>query len=115
MEHGVAVDAVVLCVAASRSAHPSVEVALLTEQVAEVLGYDKGLALEECLGYLSVPNQFVGVGRWVVVSASAMFANIGADLEPCGKPEEHLPSIAELPSVEIIVGLQLVTSVLIVE
>ena len=47
VQHDVGVDAVVVRVAPGCGIHPSVEVALLPENVVEVEGYDKRLVLEE--------------------------------------------------------------------
>ena len=81
VQHGITIDAVVLRIAAPRCAHPSLKVALLSEQVVKVERYDECLALEERLGYLSVPYQFIGVRGRIVVTASTMFAKVSAYLE----------------------------------
>ena len=62
MEHGVAVNAVVAGIATTVGVDPALVVRLLTQQVVEVQGYDKGLALEEGFGHLTVPDELVCVG-----------------------------------------------------
>ena len=113
MEHGIGVDAVVLGIATGVSVNPTLEVALLLEQVVEIECHDEGLALEEGLGDLSVPDEFVGVHRRVVISPTAVFADVGADLEPCRQTQQDLSAVAELPGIEVGIGLQLVACVLV--
>lgn len=77
MKHGIAVDAVVAGVAAPVGIHPSLVVALLPQEVVEVKRHDEGLALEERLRYLTVPDEFVGIRGGVVVTSSAILMQIG--------------------------------------
>lgn len=115
MEHGIGVDAVVLCVAAAGGIHPAFVIALLPEQVVEIEGYDKSLAFQETLGELTIPYKLVGVHRRVVISSTAVFVDVCAEFKTKRKSQEQLTAIAEPPSVEVGIGLQLVTCMLIVE
>ena len=115
MKHGIGVDTVVLGIATGVGVDPTLEVALLLEQVVEIECHDEGLALEEGLGDLSVPDEFVGVHRRVVISPTAVFADVGADLEPCRQTQQDLSAVAELPRIEVGIGLQLVACVLVVD
>ena len=77
MKHGVGVDAVVAGVAAPVGIDPTFIVALLSEKVVEVERHNQRLALEERLGELSIPDELVGVARWVIVATAAVFMQIG--------------------------------------
>ena len=114
VEHGVAVDAVVAGVAAAGGTDPTLVVRLLAEEVVEIEGDDERLVAEERLRYLAVPEQFVGVRRWVIVASSAALVDVAADLETEGQSDEELSAIVELPRVEVGRRLQLVARVLVV-
>lgn len=114
MQHRVGVDAVVTGIASAGCSHPSLVVALLLQEVIEIERHHEGFASEECLGYLTVPDKLVRVHRWVIISPSAMLTQVGAELETQGETNEHLTTIAELPGVEVGIGLQFVAGMLIV-
>lgn len=63
---------------------------------------------------MSVPDQLVGVRRWVVISAAAVLVQIRADLKALRQAEQHLAAEVELPRVEVGIGLQLVARMLVV-
>ena len=63
---------------------------------------------------MSVPDQLIGVRRWVVVSAAAVLVQIRADLKALRQAEQHLAAEVELPRIEVGIGLQLVARMLIV-
>ena len=115
MEHSVAVDTVVAGVAAAGGADPPLVVGLLAEEVVDVEGHDEGLALEEGFRQLAVPDELVGVHRRVVVAPTAVLAQVAAQLEAHGQAQQELSAVAELPGVEVGIGLQLVAGVLIVD
>lgn len=71
-EHGVAVDAVCLGIAAAVGIGSAVDIALLLEDVEHLERYGKRFATQETMTNLHVPNQFVGVERGVGISSSAM-------------------------------------------
>ena len=115
MEHGIAVDAVIPCIATLEGVDGTAEVALLVQQVVELEQHGEGLALEEALRYLSVPYQLVGVHRVVVISTAAAFGDIGRECRTPGGIEAERGSIAELPCIEVALALQLVAAVHIVD
>lgn len=71
-EHGVAVDAVCLGIAAAVGIGCTVDIALLLEDVEHLERNGKRFATQETMTNLHVPNQFVGVERGVGISSSAM-------------------------------------------
>ena len=105
MEHCIAVDAVVLGVAAACGIDPPLIVALLSKQVVEVKRNNERLVTQESLGHLSVPDEFVSVHGVVVISSPTSLMKVAADLESCRQSEEELSAIVELPSIEIGIGL----------
>ena len=81
VQHGVRVDAVIPCITTTGSTYPTFIVALLSQQVVEVQRHNQRLALQEGLGYLTVPYQFVGVRRRIVITPSATLMQITAHLD----------------------------------
>ena len=108
VEHGIGIDAVILRIAAPRSIHPALVVALLTQQVVEVQGHDERFVLEERLRQLSVPDEFVGIHRGVVIASATTLMEIAAQLKVPGQAHQELPTIVELPGVKIRSRLKLI-------
>ena len=80
------------------------------QDVVELESDGERLALEEALGQLSVPDQFVGVHRRVAVAAAARHIEIGRQLHAprqlCGGVE----SVGEVPRILITLRLELVAT-----
>ena len=115
MQHGVAVDAVILDVAALRGVDGSAEVALVVENVVKLQHHRQRLALEEALCYLRVPHQLVRVHRLVAVAASAVLVQVGAEAHAPRRVYRERAAIGKLPCVEVGLALQLVARVGVVE
>ena len=57
---------------------------------------------------LRIPYQFVGVQRFVAVSASAVLMHIGSQLHPPRQCNVYRTSVSKLPGVEVVLQLQLI-------
>ena len=77
------------------------------QDVVELERDGKGVTLEETLGKLCVPDQFVGVHRVVGITATALHVQVRGERGAPGSRDTDHATIGELPGVEVIIGLQL--------
>ena len=77
VEHGVAVNTVILGVAALHGVDGAAEVALLVQDVIKLQRHGKGVVLKEALAKLRVPYQLVCVHRSVAITAAAVLMKVG--------------------------------------
>ena len=111
VEHGEAVDAVILRVAAAHCRHCAAEIALVCEDVIELQRDGEGFALEEALRHLCVPHEFVGVHGVVAVAAPAVLVKVGGEGGAPGTGDVHCAAVGKLPCVEVCGLLKVVARV----
>ena len=108
MQHGIAVDAIILGVGALIGVDRTREVALLAQQIIELDAHTKRTAFKEALRKLSIPHQFVGVKRTVGISATTVLVQVGGELHAPRKGEIECSTVCKLPSVEVVLQLKLI-------
>ena len=79
------------------------------EDIVELQRDGEGLALEEALRQLGIPDELVGVHRGIVVATTALHVHIGGEGGTPGGGNAYHTAIGELPRVEVVVLLQVVT------
>ena len=79
------------------------------EDIVELQRDGEGLALEEALRQLGIPDELVGVHRGIVVATTALHVHIGGEGGTPGGSDAYHTAIGELPRVEVVVLLQVVT------
>ena len=113
VEHAVAVDAVVFRVPTHRGGDGAADVALIAQDVKHLEGDGGGVALEEVLGQLCVPDKLVGVHACAAVAPSAAVVDVGAQLHVPREAHGGLAAVGEVVGVHVVARLQLVVHVLV--
>ena len=93
--HDVAVDGVGPCVAAVRSAQAAGDAGALAKDVVPLHAHRHVLLRKEVLAELCVPDEFVGVHRGIVVTATALLRDVATELHVPGRVDNHVAAIAE--------------------
>ena len=78
------------------------------KNIVELQHDSQGLALEEALRYLGVPDEFVGVHRRLVIASTTLHVEVGGKgCTPRGCDSQHT-AIGELPGIEVVIRLEIV-------
>ena len=115
MEHGVVGNGVVLGIAALLCGEHTADSRLLVQDVVELQGDGEGIALEEALGELCVPDELVGVHGVVVITTTALHVHVGGDGGAPRSVDAYHAAIGERPGVEVVGRLELAAVALIVD
>ena len=115
MKHSVVGNSVVLRIAALHGVKDTANGRLLVQDVVELERNGERIACQERLRQLCIPNQLVGIHRCIGVTTTTLHVHVRryGCTPRCIDAERS--TISKLPCVEIIVGLQFTTVLLIVQ
>ncbi len=82
MENGIRGNGVNLLVTPAVSIDGTTEVGLLVQDIIPLQHHGEGLAAQETIAQLRIPNQFVGVQRSIGIAALAIYVEIGREYRP---------------------------------
>ena len=109
MKHCITRDGVILRIGTTHSRDNAAKRGLLMKDIVELQRNGKGFTLEETLRQLSIPDKFVGIQRSIVVAASTLHVHISSESSTPRCSNANHATIGELPCVEVIILLQIVT------
>ena len=70
MEHGIAVNAIILCITTHERIDRTAEITLLMKNIIELQTYRQRLSFHQSLRKLCIPYQFVGIHRGITVTST---------------------------------------------
>ena len=115
MHHHVAVDGIAPRVRTLRGRNRTADVAPLAQNVIPLYGNRSGVAFQETLRKLGVPDQLVGVHRLVIVSAAAALSDVGGQAHVPRHVDLYVSTVREIIRVQIGVLLKVVSRMLVVD
>ena len=106
VQHGIAGNGVDFLVSPTVGVDGTCKVGLFAQDVVPLQHHSKHLALEEAVRQLSIPQQFVGIQRLVVVAASAKTVEIGREAGTPRKGDARVATVVVIPRGKVVRCLQ---------
>lgn len=102
MKHSIRIDSVVTRVAALVSVDGTADVAAVLQNIIPLERDGQSVALQERLGHLRVPKQFVGVHAGRGETATAVLTDVGGEGQTIVEYKVHLRAITESPRFHVV-------------